>query len=130
MPPNSARQRPCTESPGNESLPRRYNPVEELVATRRPPPMAIRFRFLVMVSVLSGCAYPGPYFGVRNECGPVPESVSAQCQNRRPMTHAEYETARNKLRHSRESGTTDETEGEEQLHEIVPLDPRYKSGTP
>jgi hypothetical protein len=90
--------------------------------------MAIRIGSLVMAGVLAGCAFPGPYFGQRNECGPIPESASAQCYNRRPMTRAEYETARYKLRHSRELATADETEEEEPLEEIVPLDPRYKTG--
>lgn len=90
--------------------------------------MAIRVLPLTLLVALTGCVFPAPYLDRGNECGPIPQSTTAQCYNRVPMTKAEYHTARNKLR-AQDSKTEDQGE-EGQIEEIVPLGAQYKIGTP
>lgn len=88
--------------------------------------MAIRFLLLIVVGVISGCVLSPPYLQKRDECSPIPQSTTARCYDRMPMTQAEYETARNKLRHSLEEEAAGE---DDELREIIPLGDAYKLGT-
>lgn len=87
--------------------------------------MAIRFLLLIVVGMISGCMLSPPYLQKRTECSPIPQSTTARCYDRVPMTQAEYETARNKLRHSLEEEATD---GDYGIEEIIPLGDAYKLG--
>jgi hypothetical protein len=90
--------------------------------------MKTRISFLVLLSVLSGCVYKNVYMGPvfpTSACsgsGSAAKFGSGECKS-----GAEYDTARKKVDHSGESGTDGDAEA---LEEIVPLDPRYKAGTP
>jgi hypothetical protein len=79
--------------------------------------MKTRILLLVALSVLSGCASSGVYWGpalITQDSGSAESFASGDNRNA-----AEYDTARKKLRHSQDPATTDENSEAEEIEEVT-----------
>ena len=78
--------------------------------------MKTRILLLVALSVLSGCASSGVYWGpalIMHDSGSAESFASGESRNA-----AEYDTERKKLKHSQGQATTDEGSGAEEIEEV------------